>query len=110
MTVILVTKRFDNTIVYNTPDLAEAITYATAAVMYFGVALEVSVSASKQDSERPDNYRRLVVITPEHTDWRLASADTILTTKALACGLWPAIDGPSTLRPKYTTIQVEVPE
>lgn len=107
MTGILVTKRFDNTVVYNTENLAEAITYATAAVMYFGVALEVSVAASKQVN---NGGRRLVVITPEHTDWRLASADTILTTKALACGLWPAIDGPSTLRPKYTTIQVEVPE
>lgn len=109
MTVIIVTKRFDNTVVFETENLAEAITYATAAVMYFGVALEVSVAASMCGVHQV-NSRRLVVITPEHTDWRLASADTILTTKALACGLWPAIDGPSTLRPKYTTIQVEVPE
>lgn len=100
----IVTKRFDSDVIHGTEDLSGAVTYAAAAVMHYGTALEVL-----QVLARPP-HRKLVSVCPEHIDWRLASADTILTTKALACGLWPAIDGPSPLRPKFTTIEVEVPE
>ena len=100
----IVTKRFDQDVIHGTDDLADAVTYAAAAVLHYGTALEVL-----QVLVRPP-HRKLVTVGPEHVDWRLAPADTILTTKALACGLYPGIEGPSPLRPKFTIIEVEVPE